>query len=119
MSDESLIFEPGFYTKVRLDDEGRIVDAMDLEEDDLPKHKHNIEDIREGLTNEILEVISKLFINSGSTAVKFTYDPKIKKVFADVNIDEDTIIKNEYGQLESTATEEGRRYKAWQDRCRR
>ncbi len=107
MSDESLIFEPGFYTKVRLDDEGRIVDATDLEEDDLPKHKHKIEDIREGLTNEILEVISKLFINSGSTAVKFTYDPKIKKVFADVNIDEDTIIKNEYGQLESTATGEG------------
>lgn len=104
MSDESLIFEPGFYTKVRLDDEGRIVDAMDLEEDDLPKHKHKIEDISEGLTNEILEVISNLFINSGSTAVKFTYDPKIKKIFADVNIDEDTIIKNEYGQLESTAT---------------
>ena len=96
-----LIFEPGFYNKIRIDDRGNIVGVGDLEPGDLPNHKHSVEDIKEGLTNTVLEVISELFANSEATAVKFTYDKNTKKVFADVNIDGSTIDKNEYGELVS------------------
>ena len=99
-----LQFEPGFYSKVRIDDEGNIVDVSQIESQDLPSHKHSVADIKEGLTNEIFDVISQLFANSESTAVQFTYDPKTKKVFADVNIDDESIQKNEYGQLISAGS---------------
>lgn len=99
----SLIFSPGFYTKVRIDDEGNIVDVDNLTKDDLPQHSHSISDLdKTELTDVIAEVLSTFFANNGDCAVKFTYDKNTKTVSADVDIDEDSIQKNEYGQLISS-----------------
>lgn len=103
----SLQFNPGFYAKVRIDDEGKIVDVADLEATDLPQHEHHITDIVESelnnkLENKILEILSTFFANNGDCSVKFTYDKNTKTVSADVDIDDITITKNEYGQLIST-----------------
>lgn len=101
----ALVFIPGFYTKVRIDDEGHIVDVGDLEALDLPKHEHKfseIVDASDEIRDQIVEVLSTFFANSGNTAVKFTYDKNTKTISADVNIDDDSIQKNEFGQLVST-----------------
>ena len=98
----ALVFIPGFYTKVRIDDEGHIVDVGELEASDLPKHEHTfseIVDASDEIRNQIVEVLSTFFANSGDTAVKFTYDKNTKTISADVNIDDESIQKNEFGQL--------------------
>lgn len=101
----NLIFTPGFYTKVRVDDEGNIVDVSNLEAIDLPQHSHSISDLdKTELSDAIANVLSTFFANNGDCAVKFTYDRKTKTVSADVDIDEETIQKNEYGQLVSAAS---------------
>lgn len=106
----SLKFNPGYYAKIRIDDEGKIVDVTDLEATDLPQHTHHITDIVESelnnkLENKILEILSTFFANNGDCSVKFTYDKNTKTVSADVDIDDITITKNEYGQLISTNSE--------------
>lgn len=98
----SLVFTPGYYAKVRIDDEGKIVDVAQLEKEDLPAHTHSISDIDQtSLENKIAEILSTFFANSGDSAVKFFYDKNTKTVTADVNIDDETIVKNEWGQLSS------------------
>lgn len=96
-----LQFIPGFYAKVRIDDEGHIVDVADLEAEDLPKHSHSLQDLinESALEDKIAEILSTFFANDGNSAVIFTYDKNTKTVSADVNIDEETVKKNEYGQL--------------------
>ena len=85
----SLIFEPGYYTKIRVDDEGKIVDVGDLEPEDLPQHTHSVDDIDgESLKQKIADILATFFANNGSTTVKFVYDKKTKTISADVDIDE-------------------------------
>ena len=104
----SLIFEPGYYTKIRVDDEGKIVDVGDLEPEDLPQHTHSVDDIDgESLKQKIADILATFFANNGSTTVKFVYDKKTKTISADVDIDEETIYKNEFGQLASAGGGEG------------
>lgn len=100
----AMVFIPGFYAKVRIDDAGNIVDVGDLEAGDLPKHSHKLSEIvnsSDEIRNQIVDVLSTFFVNSEGNAVKFTYDKNTKTVSADVDIDEETIQKNEFGQLES------------------
>ena len=97
----TLQFVPGYYAKVRIDDEGNIVDVTDLEASDLPQHKHNLEDLVNDtvLEDRIIQVLSTFFANSGNSAVLFEFDKNTRTISADVNIDGETVIKNEYGQL--------------------
>lgn len=104
-----LQFTPGYYAKVRIDDEGNIVDVADLEAEDLPQHQHTLDDLTDQieLEDRIAKVLSTFFVNNNSNAVVFTYDAQTKTVSADLNIDEDTIVKNEYGQLAAAVTIDG------------
>lgn len=102
----ALMFIPGFYAKVRIDDEGKIVDVGDLEVADLPKHEHEVSEITNisnEIENQIINVLSTFFANSEGNAVKFTFDKNTKTISADVDIDEESIQKNEFGQLISTS----------------
>ena len=101
----ALVLIPGFYTKIRIDDEGHIVDVGDLEASDLPKHSHKISEIVDAsdeIRNQIVDVLSTFFANNSDPAVKFIYDKKSKTISADVDIDYESIKKNEFGQLTST-----------------
>ena len=91
---------PGFYEKVRLDQHGKVLDAGHLEAKDLPPHKHSMRDLNEEeIQQKVIETLSTIFANSESSAVIFDWDPVTKTVSADVNIDDESITKNEYGQL--------------------
>lgn len=91
---------PGFYEKVRLDQHGKVLDAGHLEAKDLPPHTHSMRDLdEEEIQQKVIETLSTIFANSESSAVIFDWDPITKTVSADVNIDDTSITKNEYGQL--------------------
>lgn len=91
---------PGFYEKVRLDQHGNVIDAGHLEAKDIPEHKHTLADLDEDeIQRKVIETLSTIFANSESSAVIFDWDPYTNTVSADVNIDDETITKNEYGQL--------------------
>lgn len=102
----SLQFNPGFYTKVRIDDSGQIVGVDELTKDDLPQHTHAIQDLNETeLRSLIVDILSTFFANNGNCAVQFTFDENTRTVSADVNIDDETVYKNQYGQLASKGSE--------------
>lgn len=104
----NLIFTPGFYTKVRLDDEGHIVEAENLEKEDLPLHQHSVNEINKTeLKDTIAEILATFFANTNDTSVRFVYDSRTKTVSADVDIDDESITKNEYGQLIAVGGAEG------------
>lgn len=104
----NLIFTPGFYTKVRLDDEGHIVEAENLEKEDLPLHQHSVNEINKAeLKDTIAEILATFFANTNDTSVRFVYDSRTKTVSADVDIDDESITKNEYGQLIAVGGAEG------------
>ena len=104
----NLIFTPGFYTKVRLDDEGHIVEAENLEKEDLPLHQHSVNEInKRELKDTIAEILATFFANTNDTSVRFVYDSRTKTVSADVDIDDESITKNEYGQLIAVGGAEG------------
>lgn len=103
----NLLFEPGYYTKIRIGDAGNIVDVGDLELGDLPKHSHGLADLNQDEIKDLVsEILSTFFANNQDNAVQFKYDSKTKTVSADINIDEETIYKNEYGQLVSAGSGE-------------
>lgn len=93
--------DPGFYTKVRLDNAGNIVAASDIQYEDLPQELHRklklIED--ENINNLISKQLSSLFKNSTLNPVKLQYDQNTKTISASLDIDEDTLRINEFGQL--------------------
>ncbi len=103
-----LMFEPGFYTKIRIDDEGRIVDVDQLSEIDIPRHSHKIIDLDQvELSEKIADVLSNFFVNNNDNVVKFNYDRLTKTITADVETDDETLVKNEYGQLISVGSKPG------------
>ena len=99
--------DPGFYTKVRLDNAGGIIDAGYIEAKDLPKHTHDINDVTGDLESKVKEYVAQVFQNQTNGSVKFTYDKDTQTITADVVVDDDTIIKNEWGELEATTTDGG------------
>lgn len=93
--------DPGYYTKVRLDNAGNIVDGDSLEYDDLPKE---LKDKVEQFTDDVLEekiciVLSTIFQNSVLNPIKFKWDKNTKKLSADIKVDEETIKINSFGEL--------------------
>lgn len=99
--------DPGFYTKVRLDANGNIIDAGYIGADDLPKHTHDISTITGDWETKVKSYIIQLFQNQTNGTVKFKYDNSTQTISADVNIDEETIIRNEWGELEAVGGGEG------------
>lgn len=93
--------DPGFYTKVRLDNAGNIVAASDIQYEDLPQELHRklklIEN--ENINGLISKQLSSLFKNNTLNPVKLQYDPHTKTISASLDIDEDTLRINEFGQL--------------------
>lgn len=99
--------DPGFYTKVRLDNFGQIIDADYISKDDLPKHEHDISDITGNLESKVKKYVADMFQNSQNGTVVFTYDKDTQTISADVSIDDDTITKNEWGELEAQGSSGG------------
>ena len=98
---------PGFYTKVQIDQFGKILNADQIEAIDLPRHTHDLSEIHGDLQSKIIDVLATFFANSDDSAVEFTFDRNTGTVSADVRIDGDTVKKNEYGQLWSEGGGEG------------
>lgn len=95
--------DPGFYTRVRLDNNGNIITADYIEADDLPAHTHNLSDIsdQDNLIDLIKSTIGDMLVGSeSSNSVNLVYDKNTKTISANVNIDGISIIKNRYGQIE-------------------
>lgn len=96
-----ILIDPGYYTKVRLDQNGNIQDADFLEEEDLPAHKHSWDEIDGDFKAKVIESLQTFFANSKDNAVVFTYDKETGTVSADVRIDGFTITRNEDGELQA------------------
>ena len=102
VSNNGHMIDPGFYTKIQLDNSGHIVDAGYIKADDLPKHTHSIDSITGDWESKIRDYVKRLFnfgeVNNLNT-VSFKYDEETQTISANVNIDEDTIIRNEWGEI--------------------
>ena len=95
--------EPGYYTKVRLDNAGNIIDAGDLEYDDLPKEatdKFNLLS-DDNIKKNVIEIFKTIFQNDVLNPVQFEYDSNTGKISAQLKLDEETIGVNEFGQLKA------------------
>ncbi len=101
--------DPGFYTKVRLDNAGNIVAATDIEYDDLPQEVlDKFEQITdENLNKLIANQLSSIFKNNTLNPVQLKYDEKTGKIGAELKVDEETISVNEFGQLCAIGVPEG------------
>lgn len=93
--------DPGYYTKVRLDNAGNIVAATDIEYDDLPQEVFDkFEQITdENLNKLIANQLSSIFKNNTLNPIQLKYDAKTGKIGAELKVDEETIGVNELGQL--------------------
>lgn len=93
--------DPGYYTKVRLDNAGNIVAATDIEYDDLPQEVFDkFEQITdENLNKLIANQLSSIFKNNTLNPIQLNYDAKTGKIGAELKFDEETIGVNELGQL--------------------
>lgn len=101
LSNNGNLPDPGFYTKVRLDNFANIIDAGYIEGDDLPKHSHDIKDVTGDWETKIKNCVIQLFQNQTNGTVTFKYDSSTQTISANVNIDEETIVRNEWGELEA------------------
>ena len=101
--------DPGFYTKVRLDNAGNIVAATDIEYDDLPQEVlDKFEQITdENLNKLIANQLSSIFKNNTLNPIQLKYDEKTGKIGAELKVDEETISVNEFGQLCAIGVPEG------------
>ena len=101
--------DPGFYTKVRLDNAGNIVAATDIEYDDLPQEVlDKFEQITdENLNKLIANQLSSIFKNNTLNPIQLKYDAKTGKIGAELKVDEETIGINELGQLCAIGAPEG------------
>ena len=93
--------DPGYYTKVRLDNAGNIVASSDIEYDDLPQEVFDkFEQITdENLNKLIANQLSSIFKNNTLNPIQLKYDAKTGKIGAELKVDEETIGVNELGQL--------------------
>ena len=101
--------DPGFYTKVRIDNAGNIVAATDIEYDDLPQEVlDKFEQITdENLNKLIANQLSSIFKNNTLNPIQLKYDEKTGKIGAELKVDEETIGINELGQLCAIGVPEG------------
>ena len=97
----NLMIDPDYYTKVLLDQNGNIIGVGQLDELDLPEHKHNWDEIEGDFKKKVIESLSQFFVNNANSAVVFDYDKQTGTLTADLRYDGVTIFKNEDGELES------------------
>lgn len=97
----NLMIDPDYYTKVLLDQNGNIIGVGQLDELDLPEHKHNWDEIEGDFKKKVIESLSQFFVNNANSAVVFDFDKQTGTVTADLRYDGVTIFKNEDGELES------------------
>lgn len=95
----TLNIQPDWYTKILLDNQGNVLNADYINEDDLPNHTHDVQDITGGLTDLIANTLASFFANNLDSAVVFDYDRNTKTITADLRYDGLTIDKNEDGEL--------------------
>lgn len=98
---DNLIFDPGFYTKVRIDQHGNILGADQITKSDLPNHTHDLKEITGDFKDKVVEVLSTFFANNADSSVEFSFDPVTSTVTADIRLDGTTVSKNKYGELTS------------------
>lgn len=93
--------DPGVYTKVRLDNNCNIIDASYLQASDIPSHQHKFSDIQsQELKDEIINVVSEMFVNKENSSVRITFDENTNTFSAEAVLDEITLDKNEFGEIE-------------------
>lgn len=97
----NIVLDPGYYTKLKLDQNGNILDAGILEEIDIPDHKHTWDDIEGDFKSKVIESLTEFFTNDINNAVVFNFDEDTKTVSADIRYDDITIVKNEDGEIET------------------
>lgn len=102
----NIVLDPGYYTKLKLDQDGNILDAGILEEIDIPDHKHTWDDIEGDFKSKVIESLTDFFSNDLNNSVVFNFDENTQTVSADIRYDDITITKNEDGELESTNKQE-------------
>lgn len=88
------------YTKIWLDQHGNILKAEQLEEIDLPEHKHHLDDLDGDFKKKVIESLKQFFANDMNNAVVFNFDEKTQTVSADIRYDRFTIDKNEDGEIQ-------------------
>lgn len=95
--------DPGFYTKVRLDNQGNVIAGSYIEAEDLPPHTHYLSDVTdtENIAELIRDVVGEMITNHDDSSVKLEFDSKTKTISAEVNYDGITIQQNEFGELEA------------------
>lgn len=103
----AILIDPDYYTKVRLDQNGNILDASWLEPEDLPDHTHSLDEITGDFQSKVISCLRTFFANSKDNAVVFTFDEATKTLSADVRIDDFSITRNELGELQSERGGEG------------
>ena len=103
----AVLIDPDYYTKVRLDQNGNILDAGFLEKEDLPDHTHDLSEITGDFQAKVISCLRTFFANSKDNAVVFTFDDATKTLSADVRIDGFSITRNELGELQSEGGEGG------------
>lgn len=104
---DELNLTPDWYTKVLLNPDGSIRNADFLEPNDLPLHKHALDEIEGDFEGLIFDALSHFFVNNIDSAVVFNYDDKRRLITADLRYDGLTIDKNEDGELMSMGGGEG------------
>lgn len=96
-----ILIDPGYYTKLRLDQNGNIQDADYLAAEDLPDHTHSVDELTGDFQAKVISCLQTFFANSKDNAVVFTFDKETGTVSADVRIDGYTITRNEDGELQA------------------
>lgn len=98
----------GYYTKIRLDNAGNIIDAGDLEYDDLPKEATDKFDLLtdDNIKKNIIEVLQTIFQSDTLNPIQLEYDDVTGKISAQLKLDEETIGLNEFGQLQAMGVAE-------------
>lgn len=103
--DNKNVPDAGYYTKVRLDNSGNIVAASDISYEDLPfELKEKLKAIDDDNINSLIaKQLSTVFKNNTLNPVKLQYDDTTKTISASLDLDEDTLTVNEFGQLTAAA----------------
>lgn len=93
--------DPGFYTKVQLDNNGNIIAGDYLAEDDLPSHAHVFNDItdKDNIKKYIQDTVGEMFNGRDTSTISFEYDDKTGTITGEVNYDGSTIGQDAYGAL--------------------
>lgn len=93
--------DPGWYAKVRIDNNGNIVGTDYLSEDDMPEEVTNrLAEITDDKIYEIaMKAIANAFVTDTFNPIQFKFDEKSQKEVVSLKVDEETIAINEFGQL--------------------